>query len=279
MPPISGDNEDMKCDAYREAISARIDGEDVGLEPPAIDAHLATCAACRAWADAAIGVTRAARVGVAETVPDLSRSIMATARLAAASPRAGGVRSRAGTRPGQGRGKAGTKTSPGRAKGGVRPGGAGSAERPGRGRVGAGVRPGRSRVQAGVRAASPVGVARLGLLMVAAFQFLVAVPALLGRDPGASIYVAHEQGSWALALAVGLFVVAARPARAAGLLPIVAALAAGLAVSMVVDISAGRTQAAAVAPDCLAFLGLGLLWVLSRQARNAPQPGGMVRAT
>ena len=234
----------MKCDAYREAISARIDGEDVGFELRAIDAHLASCATCAAWANAAIGVTRATRVSMAEQVPDLSLTIMAAARER---------RVQAGLRP---------------AKTGVRPA-----------RASARVRHGRRQVRAGVRAASPVGVARLGLLMVAAFQLLAAVPALLGRDPGASIYVAHEQGSWALALAVGLFVVAARPARAAGLLPIVAALAGGLAVSMVVDISAGRTQAAAVAPDCLAFLGLGLPWVLSRQVRTTTRGARLMRTT
>jgi hypothetical protein len=52
-----------------------------------------------------------------------------------------------------------------------------------------------------------------------------------------------------------------------------AALAGGTALIMVVDIAAGRTQAATEAPNCLAFLGLGMLWVLSRQVREASSPG------
>jgi predicted anti-sigma-YlaC factor YlaD len=120
-----------------------------------------------------------------------------------------------------------------------------------------------------------VAVARLGLVMVAVAQILAAIPELLGSDPGASVHVAHEQGSWAVALAVGLLVVAVRPGRAVALLPVVAALVTGLAITMALDISAGRTQAAAEAPHGLAFLGFGLLWLLSRQASDA---GGARRA-
>ena len=193
----------MDCAFYREAASARIDGEISGLESAALDRHLAGCASCRAWAEAASQVTRAARVAPAAAVPDLTGSIMAA--LADAKPKA---------RP---------------------------APVPG----------------------SPVGIARLGLLMVGVAQLCLAVPALLGDDAGASIHIAHEQGSWFLALAVGLLVVAWRPWRAAAVLPFVAALVVGLGSTMAVDIGAGRTQAAAEAPHGLAFLGLALLWVLA----------------
>ena len=50
------------------------------------------------------------------------------------------------------------------------------------------------------------------------------------------------------------------------MLPVVAALVAGLAFTTAVDIAAGRTVAAAEAPHGLAFLGLGLLWMLTRTA-------------
>jgi hypothetical protein len=53
------------------------------------------------------------------------------------------------------------------------------------------------------------------------------------------------------------------------MLPLVAALAAGLALTMTLDIWAGRTQAATEAPHGLAFLGLGLLWLLTRDVRYA----------
>jgi len=50
------------CERYREALSARLDGEDLPLESTELDAHLAGCAACRQWADDAAAVTRLARV-------------------------------------------------------------------------------------------------------------------------------------------------------------------------------------------------------------------------
>jgi len=112
-------------------------------------------------------------------------------------------------------------------------------------------------------------IARWGLVMVALAQACLAIPALLGSDGGAPIHIAHEQGAWALALAVALLAVAIQPGRAAALVPFVAALAAGLALTMVIDIAAGRTQAAAEAPHGLAFLGFGMLWLLSRQTRQA----------
>jgi predicted anti-sigma-YlaC factor YlaD len=195
----------MDCTSYREAISARLDGEATGLPPAVVDAHLATCPGCRAWADAALRVTRAARVVPADPVPDLTVAIMSSLRAQAdkAAPR----------RP--------------------------------------------------TEMASPVSVARFGLFMVAVLQLCTAVPALLGDDAGAPVHIAHEQGSWALALAVGLLVVVWRPSRASAMLPLVAALVVGLGLTMALDIAAGRTQAAVEAPHGLAFLGLGLLWLMA----------------
>lgn len=51
----------MGCDRYREALSARLDGEDDPTERTAVDRHLAGCPDCRAWLDAAAEVTRLAR--------------------------------------------------------------------------------------------------------------------------------------------------------------------------------------------------------------------------
>jgi predicted anti-sigma-YlaC factor YlaD len=48
----------MDCAFYREAISARIDGQEQALERDALDAHLASCQACRSWSDVAVVVTR-----------------------------------------------------------------------------------------------------------------------------------------------------------------------------------------------------------------------------
>jgi predicted anti-sigma-YlaC factor YlaD len=119
------------------------------------------------------------------------------------------------------------------------------------------------RSRSGRASTSPVAVARLGLLLVGLAQLCLAVPALLGNDAGAPIHIAHEQGSWSLALAVGLLVVAWRPVRAAAMLPLVGALTVALVTTMAADVAAGRTQAAAEAPHGVALLGLGLLYALA----------------
>jgi predicted anti-sigma-YlaC factor YlaD len=74
------------CDAYREALSARLDGEDLGdgwrparvragaLDAAAVDAHLSSCDSCRRWYDDATTITRLARFAGAQAgaggIPD-----------------------------------------------------------------------------------------------------------------------------------------------------------------------------------------------------------------
>jgi predicted anti-sigma-YlaC factor YlaD len=77
----------MECDLAREAISARIDGEDAGLPDDVLDAHLASCAACQDWQQRAHGVTRRARLGGSFLDHDLSPQV-----LAAFPPAAAGLR-------------------------------------------------------------------------------------------------------------------------------------------------------------------------------------------
>jgi predicted anti-sigma-YlaC factor YlaD len=67
----------MECDRTREAISARIDGEDSGLPAGAVEAHLADCAACRDWQQRAHAVTRRARVGGPFLDRDLTPVVLA----------------------------------------------------------------------------------------------------------------------------------------------------------------------------------------------------------
>lgn len=69
----------MKCTHCREALSARLDGEDNGSEGALIEAHLTTCAECRRFADDAAHVTRLARTAVATEVPDLVDAVLAAA--------------------------------------------------------------------------------------------------------------------------------------------------------------------------------------------------------
>ena len=66
----------MQCTTYREAISARLDGEPLGMPEHDLDAHLAGCPGCASWADAAAVVTRRARLAPAPAVPDLTEAVL-----------------------------------------------------------------------------------------------------------------------------------------------------------------------------------------------------------
>jgi predicted anti-sigma-YlaC factor YlaD len=67
----------MQCTTYREAVSARLDGEPLGMPEADLDAHLAACPGCAAWADSAAVVTRRARLAPAPPVPDLTETVLA----------------------------------------------------------------------------------------------------------------------------------------------------------------------------------------------------------
>jgi predicted anti-sigma-YlaC factor YlaD len=69
----------MSCRRIQEAISARIDGEAPGLPLEHIDAHVARCPTCRAFAASATALHRQGRVRSADAVPDLSDAILAAA--------------------------------------------------------------------------------------------------------------------------------------------------------------------------------------------------------
>lgn len=75
----------MSCDRWQEAISARVDGEDPGVEPRLLDAHLATCVDCRRFETAIEAGLRSARIQPAVAMPDLGRKM---SKLNAAADRA-----------------------------------------------------------------------------------------------------------------------------------------------------------------------------------------------
>jgi predicted anti-sigma-YlaC factor YlaD len=72
----------VRCDRFREAVSARLDGEPLGMSAAALEHHLASCPDCARWADAATRATRLARLDV-RPVPDLSEQIAAQVTLPA----------------------------------------------------------------------------------------------------------------------------------------------------------------------------------------------------
>jgi predicted anti-sigma-YlaC factor YlaD len=72
-----GDYASVHCASFREAVSAGLDGEPLGMPQERLDAHLAGCPACRSWADAAAEVTRRARLAPATAVPDVTAAVLA----------------------------------------------------------------------------------------------------------------------------------------------------------------------------------------------------------
>jgi predicted anti-sigma-YlaC factor YlaD len=76
---IKGDHTYMGCAECRDAISARLDGEDLPGEAEAVDAHVAACHDCADYLERAARVTRVSRMQVAEPVPDLVAGVLAAA--------------------------------------------------------------------------------------------------------------------------------------------------------------------------------------------------------
>lgn len=66
----------MNCERWQEALSAQADGEDPGIDRRLLDAHLARCPDCRAFAGAIDGSRRRLTLHEADVMPDLSRKVV-----------------------------------------------------------------------------------------------------------------------------------------------------------------------------------------------------------
>ncbi len=71
----------MNCEPWREAISARADGESTGIEPRLLEAHLSRCADCRAF-EAAVDTSRVVTFGPAAPPPDFAKRVTKLAAMA-----------------------------------------------------------------------------------------------------------------------------------------------------------------------------------------------------
>jgi predicted anti-sigma-YlaC factor YlaD len=65
----------MNCEPWQLAISALIDGEDPGIEPRLIEAHLDNCPECRRFHAISEMGRRTARLQPAQQMPDLSKKV------------------------------------------------------------------------------------------------------------------------------------------------------------------------------------------------------------
>ncbi len=195
----------MTCDPWLEAISARADGESAPIDDRLLDAHIASCASCRAFELDIPRVARAAALEVARPMPDLSGHVVRVAR---------------------------------------------AADR-----------------------GSVWWVLRLGLGVVAIQVIVFSAPALLlGHSEGSDNHAARHLGSFAVAYAIGLLVVALRPAKARGMLPLAAALAGCLAITAVIDGFEGHTPVIAEIRHLPEVLGLILVWLLATPKRLPQHP-------
>jgi predicted anti-sigma-YlaC factor YlaD len=73
----------VTCERYREAASARLDGEPLGLSATALEHHLSICVDCAAWLETASRVGRSFRV-TGQMPPDLTAAIVGQIVLPAA---------------------------------------------------------------------------------------------------------------------------------------------------------------------------------------------------
>lgn len=82
----------MSCEAWIDAISARADGEDPGVDERLLDAHLGHCPSCRSFATAIGATRRRTLVTEAAPMPDLSRRVSKLNAIADRASRWGVVR-------------------------------------------------------------------------------------------------------------------------------------------------------------------------------------------
>jgi len=204
---FAADYPGMDCENYRLGISARLDGEEVGVDDATLAWHLANCEACRRFESETIALTRTVRVATTEVPPDLTPTIMAAIN-----------QERVGKAP-------------------------------------------RFDPQA----------LRVGLIALAVVQMALALPVLLlGRDAGAPVHIAREVGSFDFALAVGFLFVGWRPARAYGILPLVATVVGLLTITTGFDLVRGTATFVNESAHLFDVIGLAAVWEL---ARTAPYPG------
>jgi len=104
---------------------------------------------------------------------------------------------------------------------------------------------------------------RVLTLVVAAIQMGAAIPMLFMTDMMGGHLERHVAVS-AIAMAVGLVIVAARPARARSMLPILTVLVVGLAWSCFGDLWAGRPVPGSVLMHVADLAGLAAAWCLAR---------------
>src|SRR5262249_58750839 len=84
----------MRCDEATVGISLALDGAVEADELEQVDAHLATCASCRAFRRSVLRVRQHLRYEVVTDVPDVEASVLEAVRARGARPSGTGRRLR-----------------------------------------------------------------------------------------------------------------------------------------------------------------------------------------
>ncbi|MFF5231630.1 zf-HC2 domain-containing protein [Dactylosporangium sp. NPDC000521] len=223
-----------RCAAFREALSARLDGEDEPIDAALTDAHLRRCADCRAWHADAVTATRLFRVQQVPAQPagadDLLAALDAHGVLPAAdvpsAPRSGLQR----------------------------------LARPAawiRGRAG------RARVVLALRVL--LGGFGAAQFMLGIAQVTTAATATDLHGDGAG-HLWHESAAWNVAIGAGFGWIASRRGRPAGALPMLTAFVGLLALLSVNDLLAGRVETERLLSHAFVLAGYAIVIALTRPA-------------
>lgn len=245
----------MTCDQAREGLSALLDGEDPGVAPDLLDQHLQGCADCRAWREAAVHVTRRARLQQTR-VPDLSGEVLdRLTKPEAAAPQGG---QRLGWSVATlARRSAGRHTR----------------SRPESWRT----RPHRVTALRALLIATALGQAATGVrLLVGASGGLLGGPGtLVGGSAAAdeTVHTAHELGAFTLALAVTIAWASWRPATARTCLPILGTATGVLVAATVPDLWTGTVLLTAETAHLGLVIGTVLVGALAWATRLPPPDG------
>ncbi len=109
-----------------------------------------------------------------------------------------------------------------------------------------------------------VRLLRLVTAVIAMVQLVASIPLLFGTDHEMHGHLARHVGAFSVALAVGLLIVAWRPERARGTLPILAVMVVGLVWSCLGDLLAGHPLPGSAIAHAADVAGLATVWFLSR---------------
>jgi hypothetical protein len=101
------------------------------------------------------------------------------------------------------------------------------------------------------------------LFILAIIETVQAIAYIIEDHPGAQPHIYSHLGSYMLAYASALFVIAARPARARGLLIITSVAAFGFFATSVIDILRGRAGLAGESAHLTKLLAPIVVWIIA----------------